>query len=83
MTAGPFAEVARANASAPTLNVNETGWRQARQRVWLWTVVGTGLTFFCIDRSRGVDALRRLIGEAIPLVVISDRFPTYNWVAFF
>ena len=77
-TATPVAEVARAIATSPALHVDETGWRQARKRAWLWTAVGAGMTLFRIDRSRGAAALRRLVGEAIAPAIISDRFPTYK-----
>ncbi len=79
-TAGPVAEVAQAIATSPALNVDETGWRRAKKRAWLWTAVGQGMTLFRIDRSRGAGALRRLVGEAIIPVVTSDRFPTYKRV---
>ena len=79
-TAGPVTEVAQAIATCPALNVDETGWREARKRAWLWTAVGAGMTLFRIDRSRGADALRRLVGEAIAPVLTSDRFPTYKRV---
>ena len=77
-TAGPVGEVARAIATSPALNVDETGCHQGRERAWPWTAVGPGMTLFRIDRSRGADALRRLDGEAIAPVVTSDRFPTYE-----
>ena len=72
------AEVARAIASCPALNVDETGWCEAKRWAWLWTAVGPGMTLFRIHRSRGADALRRLVGGAITPVITSDRFPTYN-----
>ena len=34
-------------------NLDEPGWREDKQRAWLWTVVTAGLTGFVIDRSRG------------------------------
>ena len=80
-TADPVAELARAIADAPALSVDETGWRQAGKRAWLWTAVARGMTLFRIDRSRGADALRRLVGEGIAPVITSDRYSTYKVVA--
>jgi transposase len=77
-TAEPVAEIARAIAAAPTLNVDETGWREAGSRAWLWTAVAEGMTLFRIDRSRGAEALRRLVGAEITPVITSDRFSTYK-----
>ena len=40
--------------------------------------MGPDMTLFCIDRSRGANVLRRLVGKAIAPVINSDRFPTYK-----
>jgi transposase len=57
--------------------VDETGWREGRQRAWLWAAVTAEATAFRIDRSRGADALHALVGDPVGPVVVSDRFPTY------
>src|SRR5215207_5620046 len=50
----PVVEEARAAVQhAAVVNIDETGWRQERQRAWLWTVVAAELTVFHIDPSRG------------------------------
>lgn len=79
-TTKPVAEVAEAIAASPALNVEETGWREAQKRAWLWTAVAPTMTLFRIDRSRGAAALRRLVGEAITPTITSDRFATYQKV---
>ena len=59
----PVVEEARAAVQeAAVVNMDETGWRQADQRTWLWTVVTAGLTVFCLDRSRGGAAIEALLG---------------------
>jgi len=40
------AEVRTAVQQADVVNVDETGWRQERQRAWLWTAVTAELTVF-------------------------------------
>ncbi len=80
VTAGPVAEVARAIATSPALNGDETGWRQGHKRAWLWTAVGQEMTLFQIDCTRGADALRRLVGQKITPVITSDRISTYKVV---
>jgi transposase len=40
------AEVRTAVQQADVVNVDETGWRQGRQRAWLWTAVTAELTVF-------------------------------------
>lgn len=76
----PVAEVAQAIAQAPAAGVDETGWTQGRRRAWLWTAVAEGMTLFRIDRSRGAEALRQLVGKSITPVITSDRFSTYKVV---
>src|SRR5207244_4134283 len=46
------AEAEAAVPQAPVVNMDETGWREDKQRAWLWTVVTADLTVFRIDRRR-------------------------------
>src|SRR3954469_2429365 len=42
-------EAQAAVPQAAVVNIDETGWRQAQRRAWLWTVVTATLTLFRID----------------------------------
>ncbi len=72
------AEVRAAVQQAAVVNMDETGWRQAKQRAWLWTVVLAELTVFQIDRRRGGAVVDALLGAAYAGVVGSDRWFAYN-----
>ena len=63
---------------AAVVNMDETGWRQAQQRAWLWTVVTAERTVFWIDRSRGGAAIEALLGTKFAGVVGSDRWSAYR-----
>jgi transposase len=63
---------------AAVVNVDETGWREAQQRAWLWTAVTATLTVFRIDRSRSGAAVAALLGPEFRGVVGSDRWSAYN-----
>ena len=63
---------------APVKNADETGWKQAGVRRWLWTAATTTVAYFVIHVQRGVRGLEALLGEAIIGVVISDRWWGYN-----
>ena len=63
---------------AAVVNVDETGWREAQQRAWLWTAVTATLTVFRIDRSRSGAAVAALLGPEFRRVVGSDRWSAYN-----
>lgn len=65
---------------AAVANLDETSWRQARQRAWVWTVVTATLTIFHINPSRGGAVARALLGTAWTGVVGSDRGTMYKWL---
>jgi len=63
---------------APVKNADETGWKQAGARRWLWTAATTTVAYFVIHVHRGARGLKQLLGEAITGIVISDRWWGYN-----
>lgn len=76
---GPMAEIQQAVRQADAVHVDETGWRQAAKKAWLWVGVAAEATTFLIHRSRGTKALEAMLGEqpGHDRVIVSDRFPTY------
>ena len=71
-----YSEAAQAVESAPRKNVDETGWKQAGQRRWLWTAATTRVAFFLIHRSRGREAFKSLLGK-VQGMITSDRWHVY------
>lgn len=63
---------------APVRNADETGWKQAGARRWLWTAATPTVAYFVIHVHRGARGLAALLGEAITGVVVSDRWWGYN-----
>jgi transposase len=63
---------------APVKNADETGWKQAGARRWLWTAVTARVAYFVIHVQRGARGLKALLGEAITGIIISDRWWGYN-----
>jgi transposase len=61
-------------------HVDETGWREANQRAWLWTVVTHFVTVFLVRRSRGSQVAKELVGAAFAGILVSDRWSGYRWV---
>jgi transposase len=59
-------------------NIDETSWRVAGQRGWLWTMVTEAATCFRIAPSRGRTALLALLGDYFRGIVGSDRLKAYN-----
>jgi transposase len=63
---------------APVKNADETGWKQAGARRWLWTAATASVAYFVIHVQRGAKGLETLLGEAIAGIIISDRWWGYN-----
>ena len=63
---------------APVRNTDETSWKQAGAKRWLWTAATTVVAYFVIHTRRGAVGLQALLGEAITGIVISDRWSGYN-----
>ena len=63
---------------APVKNADETGWKQAGARRWLWTAATVTVAYFVIHVHRGARGLKALLGEAITGIIISDRWWGYN-----
>jgi transposase len=75
--ATPCAEGQAKLSEATSSNVDETGWKQAGQRRWLWVAVSVAGTIFMIATTRSAQALKTLLGEAFQGIVTSDRFKAY------
>jgi transposase len=77
--AGPVAEARAYVQAQPVAYADETGWREGRQRAWLWTVVTTGGTVFAVRLSRSGKVARELLGERFWGWLVTDRWSGYSW----
>jgi transposase len=59
-------------------NVDETSWREAMHKAWLWVVVTPLVTVFHIATTRSGKVAGGLLGSAYRQVVTSDRWKAYN-----
>jgi transposase len=75
--AEPMAELEEHVRKQPA-NVDETSWREAGQRAWLWVVVTPLVTIFHIAATRCGKVANGLLGSAQRQVVTSDRWKAYN-----
>ena len=64
--------------SSPSVNGDETGWRNNGQNQWLWTVCDPRHTLFHVDRFRGGEVIRSLLGEAFGGVLGCDFYTAYD-----
>ena len=78
--AASVAELADAIPDAPVVGIDETSWREAKKKCWLWVTVTSFAVVFTIARTRSGKVARTLLGTKPGQVVISDRFPGYEWI---
>jgi transposase len=71
-------EAAATVRGAPTKHVDESGWKRAGQRRWLWTAATATVAFFVIHAQRGANGLTALLGETITGIIHSDRWSAYR-----
>jgi transposase len=76
----PVAELAEQVKTTEAANIDETSWREAHVRAWLWVVVTSAGVIFRIVRSRAGAVAQDLLGRRPRPIVISDRFPGYEWI---
>lgn len=76
----PVAELAEAVKAADAANIDETGWREGGGKAWLWVVATRLGVVFRIVRSRAGAVAAGLLGVEPKPIVISDRFPGYEWI---
>ncbi len=62
------------------MHADETGWRQAGRRQWLWVVVANLMTVFTLAASRGSGVIKGLLGADFGGCVTSDRWSAYTWL---
>jgi transposase len=76
----PVEEVREYVKEQPVVHMDETGWREANQKAWLWVAATSLVTVFLIRGSRGGQVAREMLGETFDGILNSDRWSAYNWV---
>jgi transposase len=64
-------------ASALTLNIDETGWKDQGKRRYLWTFVAPQAVLFHVSPSRGAKVLREVLGDTFAGIITSDDHSAY------
>lgn len=59
------------------LYADETGWRIQGRNWWLWVFGTEDSAYFTIDRSRGSNVVRRVLGEIFLGVLVVDGWGAY------
>lgn len=64
--------------SSSHVTPDETGWRVAGRRRWLWTFVGVRVTVYAIAASRGSDVVTAVLGADFAGGVTRDGWAAYR-----
>jgi transposase len=72
------AEAQQAVQQAPVKNVDETGWKRAGAKCWLWGAATDLVACFIIAPTRGAAGLAALLGQKIKGIISSDRWSVYG-----
>lgn len=75
------AEAVQAVRDAAAKNVDETSWKLAGGRCWLWAAATATAAAFVIHARRSAAGLKALLGDVIAGIVGSDRWSVYQAVA--
>jgi transposase len=79
VVAEPVAEARAYVQAPPSAYLDETGWRERRQRAWLWVAVTAGGAVFVIRRARSGKVARELLGERCWGYLVTDRWSASTW----
>jgi transposase len=72
------AEAQQAVQEADTKHVDETGWKQAGKKCWMWGAATQLVACFIIAPTRGAAGMTALLGKKIKGIVCSDRWSVYG-----
>jgi transposase len=63
---------------APVKHVDETGWKQAGRKRWLWVAATKLVAVFVVHPYRNLSALKALLGREFKGILCSDRWVVYD-----
>ncbi len=72
-----YSEIRNEIRESGILQADETGWRIQGKLWWLWVFGTTQAAYFTIDKSRGKDVVRRILGEFFIGVLVVDGWGAY------
>lgn len=73
-----YIQAQEAVRNAKIKHVDETGWKQAGKKRWLWLATTASVACYLIHTGRGAAGFLALLGGNIKGIFISDRWHVYN-----
>lgn len=72
----PWEAIKRAVQAGDVAHADETSWRRAGQRMWLWAALSATAACFVIDKTRARSVAQDLLGD-FDGILVSDRYGVY------
>src|SRR5229473_3011343 len=66
--------------AAPVKHLDETGWKKAGHKRWLWVAATSMVVVFLIHRLRNAAVVVQLLGQTLRGILCSDRWRAYDCV---
>ncbi len=76
-----YAQLIQDLRNSPYANCDETGWRIDGKNAWLWDFIGRMVAVYTIDRSRGRNVPKKILGKDYGGTVGSDFWSAYNFAS--
>ncbi len=73
-----YAALVEGVKASPVVAPDETGWRVAGRRAWLWAFVGQGITVYRVAAGRGFDDAAVVLGAGYAGVLERDGWAPYR-----
>jgi transposase len=77
--AAPVAAAVKYVQRQAVRNADETGWKQATERLYLWTVVTPLVVAFFLRAGRSAKVAKTILGSVRKAILGSDRYSGYSW----
>ena len=76
----PVEELKTHVQSQPVVGADETGWKVAGRKAWMWVATTATACVFLVRKSRGADVAKELLGRFFKGILITDRWKGYDWI---
>ena len=73
-------EIFAAVQAEKVVHVDETGHKEKNKNGWAWIASVPHYTCFMLTRSRGKKVAKELIGNYHGRIMVTDRYPAYNYL---
>lgn len=77
-----YARLMQVLRESAVVNADETSWKIAGEKAWLWVFTNQEVSVYTIDPTRAHEVAERVLGEEFDGVLGCDCFPAYDPLAY-